>query len=83
MKSLITGNSWKSVQTRRSSSASAHKKGWTRQQKERKEREILQLIKKEQQQEKQQELEMSKKLKAERLERKLANERKAEVIQKV
>ena len=79
----VSGRDWKTQQTKRSSSSIACKKGWNRQQQERRNREILQMIKKENLAEAEQAAEAAKAIKAARLARKLENEKKAEVIQKV
>lgn len=79
----VSGRDWKTRQTKRSSSIVSYKKGWERQQKERKNREILQIIKKENLAQAAQEAAVAKALKEERMARKAENEKKAEVIQKV
>ena len=50
----ISGKVWKTIQTKKSSSMFAHKKGWERQQKERRQREIVLALKREKEQELQQ-----------------------------
>ena len=48
----VSGKVWKTLQTKRSSSMTAHKRGWDRQQKERRQREIILTLKKEKEEEK-------------------------------
>jgi hypothetical protein len=53
-----SGKVWKTIQIKKSSSMFAHKKGWERQQKERRQREIVLALKREKQQELQQQKEV-------------------------
>ena len=78
-----SGRDWKTLQTKRSSSIVSYKRGWERQQLERKNRGILQLIKKENLAQSTQEAEKAKAIKAARMARKEENEKKAEVLQKI
>lgn len=54
----VSGKVWKTIQIKKSSSMSAHKKGWERQQKERRQREIVVAMKREKELELQQKKEV-------------------------